>query len=340
MENETENFVKADQNLTPKQKAIDQIRAWLMDGTLDAEDLKTISHTDHEKPQDIMVRRINLSEIFYYLGGAIVFLGIVVLVGQNWDVLNGFARVALTFGVGLVFYFVGAYLVNNKISDKVSLPFFLLAGLLIPPGMYVLFDTLNIQGASIWIHTFIWGLSFIVFWFSESVFKKSILTFFTAVYGLLFFYAGTDWLFGQASTKLDYNYFAYRVLIVGLVYLIIGHFIKLESFRNVLKWLFNLVGLFMFLGASLSLGGYKPDQNLFWEMIFPFLSFGAVYLSTIKKSRIYLIVGSIFLMGYFGKITAEYFSNSLGWPITLIVMGLLMIGIGYWSVQINRKYLN
>lgn len=324
------------ENSESKQQAISQIQEWMNSGVLDQQDLSNI-RTNGEN--QLLAHRLHLSEIFYYLGALIIFLGISVLVGQNWEVLNSITRVLLTLGAGVVFYVVGVALVNNKISDKISVPFFLLSGFLIPSGLYILFDSVKVNSFSVWLHAFIWGISFLLFWLSEVYFRKIILTLFTCVFGLFFFFALTDWVLGTAELKLEYNYFAYRVLIAGFVYLVIGYIYRENNFRSSLVWFLNLVGLGMFLGASMYLGGFKPQQNLFWELLFPFLSFGAIYFSMILKSRVYLIIGTLFLMGYFSKITAEYFSDSLGWPITLIIIGLLMIGIGYWSVQINRKYL-
>jgi hypothetical protein len=316
-------------------QAIMQIQQWLRNGVVTPEDLNMLKSQDNNQ---VLTRRLHLSEIFYYLGALIIFLGISVLVGQNWEALNSITRVLLTLGAGVVFYVVGVALVNNKISDKISVPFFLLSGFLIPSGLYILFDSVKVNSFSVWLHTFIWGISFLFFWLSEVYFRKIILTLFTCIFGLFFFFALTDWVLGAAELKLEYNYFAYRVLTAGFVYLILGYIYQENNFRSVLVWFLNLAGLGMFLGASMYVGGFKPEQNIFWELLFPFLAFGAIYLSTIIKSRAYLIIGTLFLMGYFGKITTEYFSDSLGWPITLIVIGLLMIGIGYWSVQINRKY--
>jgi len=49
--------------------------------------------------------------------------------------------------------------------------------------------------------------------------------------------------------------------------------------------------------------------------------------------------GTIFLMAYILKITSEYFSTGLGWPIALVIAGLAMIGVGFMSFSIKKKYL-
>lgn len=42
-------------------------------------------------------------------------------------------------------------------------------------------------------------------------------------------------------------------------------------------------------------------------------------------------------MGYILKITSEYFADSLGWPLALMIAGFGMIGVGYLTVYIKRK---
>ena len=57
------------------------------------------------------------------------------------------------------------------------------------------------------------------------------------------------------------------------------------------------------------------------------------------KSKALLLTSTIFLIVHFVYITGRYFADSLGWPISLIVLGLIIIGLGYGSVEVNKKYL-
>jgi len=45
-------------------------------------------------------------------------------------------------------------------------------------------------------------------------------------------------------------------------------------------------------------------------------------------------------MAYILKITFEYFSSGLGWPLALVIAGLAMIGVGYMSISLKKKYLS
>jgi len=63
-------------------------------------------------------------------------------------------------------------------------------------------------------------------------------------------------------------------------------------------------------------------------------------MSTHLKSRIFLIFGSLALGAYLTKITAEYFSDSLGWGFSLVVVGFLLMGVAYLAVRVNRRYVS
>ena len=79
---------------------------------------------------------------------------------------------------------------------------------------------------------------------------------------------------------------------------------------------------------------------MFWELIYPGLVFGALFLSVHIKSKAFLTWGTLFLMAYILKITSEYFSSGLGWPLALVIAGLAMIGVGYMSLSLKKKYLS
>jgi hypothetical protein len=110
--------------------------------------------------------------------------------------------------------------------------------------------------------------------------------------------------------------------------------------RRALSDLLYSFGSLAFLGAALSLGGWKPSQNAFWELVFPGLVFVVLYASVHLKSRPLLAVGSLFLASYLVKITNEYFKDSLGWPLALVISGLALMGVGYLTLRLKRRYLN
>ena len=79
-------------------------------------------------------------------------------------------------------------------------------------------------------------------------------------------------------------------------------------------------------------------QNVFWELIFPGLALATLFVSVPLKAKSFLTFGALFLMSYILKITAEYFTSGLGWPLALVLAGLMLIAVGYLYVFIKKKY--
>ena len=52
-----------------------------------------------------------------------------------------------------------------------------------------------------------------------------------------------------------------------------------------------------------------------------------------------LVVASVMLMGYIMKLTSEYFAGDLGWPLALVIAGLLLMAVGYLAFVMNKRYL-
>jgi hypothetical protein len=129
----------------------------------------------------------------------------------------------------------------------------------------------------------------------------------------------------------------YRFLTTGLAYGLLAYAFS-EDDRQALTGALYGFGILFFLGAAYMLGGYKPSQNYFWEMIFPGLTLGTLFLSVYLKSKSFLTFGALYLIAYIGKITVEYFKDSFGWPLSLVLIGFALMGIGYGAFHLNSEY--
>lgn len=283
--------------------------------------------------------RVNSSEVLYYIGGAIVFLGIAIMVAGSWEALSSFSRILATLGSGIVAYVLGSFFIKEERFGSLSSAFFLISALVLPIGLFTVYQTagLPIEGGLTqilitFVLTAVFGLSY---WF----YRKIIFTLFTIIFSTGLFLSVTSTLLGGHPT-FGYQIYLYQILVVGLSYLLLGYqFASNPEHRPLTSWLYSFGCLAVF-GAALALGGWSPDQNAAWEVLFPGLVFGAIFLGIHLRSRSLLFWGAVFLMGYILKITAEYFSEGLGWPLALVIAGLSLIGVGYYIFYLNRKYLS
>lgn len=284
-------------------------------------------------------KRVGIAEILYYIGAAIVFLGIVILVAQNWKTLGFGPRVLATMGGGLAAYSVGLIFSRDERLETAAPAFFLISALIMPVGLYVIFDNAGIRVSSYGYQSLISGILFATYLASFFVFRKSIFVLFSILYGTWLFFSLTSYLLVKGPQFDEQDFYMYRALFAGISYMLLGHAFSKTRY-SAISGLLNNFGLLGFLGAALALGGEKPRQNVFWELIYPGLVFGILFLSVHLKSKAYLVWGTIFLMLYLLKITSEYFTKGFGWPLALVMLGLSLIGVGYMSVSIKRKYLS
>jgi hypothetical protein len=54
-------------------------------------------------------------------------------------------------------------------------------------------------------------------------------------------------------------------------------------------------------------------------------------------SRTLLLVSTFALLGFLGYYTEEYFADVTGWPIALMIMGFLLIGVSAYAVKLGQK---
>ena len=64
-----------------------------------------------------------------------------------------------------------------------------------------------------------------------------------------------------------------------------------------------------------------------------------IWLSTVLRSRTLLATGTIALLVYVGYFSGRHFADSVGWPLLLILLGGLMMGVGTAAVRLHRRYI-
>lgn len=321
-----------------KEEVLQSVRALAASGSLTKEELLGV-YEDAAKSGGLSpAHKLGVATILYYAGGAIIFLGIVFLVQQNWTLLSPFTRILVTLGSAIAAYVTGVLLGLDKRSEAVGRVFHLIAALILPAGLYVVFGNAGFDTGSSGTMTLISGMLFAVYLVSFLFDRRVFFLLFEIVFGTWFFFAVTGALMDQNRALDTSAFLEYRFLLTGLAYLFLGYGFRLSRWKPLTGSLYGF-GLLMSLGAALALGGWSPNQNSFWEIIFPVLVFGTLFASVYLRSKAFLVFGGIFLMAYISKITAEYFSDSLGWPLALVIAGLLLIGTGYLTVYLNRKYI-
>lgn len=290
------------------------------------------------KKDTALTRHLNIAEILYYIGGLIVFSGIVILVYQHWSELNTFSRISITLGSAIISYITAVIFTKYEKYEPLSHVFFLISALLSPIGMSIFIYEMKISISFIATQLAISSILLTLYLSSYYIFRKVLFIILNIIFGTWLFFSFTEWVLNGSPAVSMFHLTEYRFLLTGLSYISLGYFFSERDERSLSSPLYSF-GVIALLGATFALGGYSPNQNSLWELLFPLVNFAVIYLSVYLKSKSFLTFGTIFLMAYIGKITTEYFANSLGWPLSLVIAGLAIIAIAFISINLNKKYL-
>jgi hypothetical protein len=324
-----------------KQQLLGELRERIQDGTISKKEVEQLfAVTNEPAGRESLQKHVNLQQIIYYIGGAVVFLGLTFLISQNWYAFNAPARVLITLGAAVAAYAMGFLFSKRDDTVGVSQPFFLISALLMPVGIAVSLYEGKWSLSSNLAMIVVSGLSLIIYGVSLKHFKSNLQLLFTVIFGSWLFFAVTAWLVEASSAPYlgDSDYFFYRAFAVGASYLLLGYYLRETRYAPMAGPLY-FFGSIAFLGSALVLGGWTPDQKVAWELVYPLLSLGIVFWSTQAKSQSMLLWGAIFFMGYLVKISSEYFADSIGWPTALMISGLGMIAVGYFAFRIKKQYI-
>lgn len=280
-----------------------------------------------------MLAHFSVTKMLYVLGAAIVIIGIIIFVAQVWEDIGTLGRILVTLGLGLLFAAIGSLLLNQKPEENLGPIFHFIGGMLIPGGAIVTLNELSLDVVSLWPITITFGAIFAFYLLLNFVHKHAILTFFAIANGTAFIYLIMESIIDEPF-YMHNDLYAYLTMVVGVSYLLLSH-----AFRD--GWNKHLIGALYFFGTLGFLGAAfsRVWDSVPWQMLYFLIVIGGLFLSVYMRSRVILVLSTIFLIAHVSFVTGKYFADSLGWPIALIILGLMFIGLGYTSITINRKYI-
>ncbi len=304
-----------------RKDALEQICALMMAHQIKLSDISSSlnqSETDEKEPSTSLLQRVMI-----YIGGAFVFAGLCVYIGMIWDDLDSLSRVILSLGSGFVAFILGLFAMGDQRLDKAATPLFLIAAALEPVGLFVFMDeylphTGDVAKAATFVFAFMLIQKFVAFIATN----KTSLLFFSVFFFFSFLYSLISWIDLDAPSS---------VMTMGASMLMISWGISRTGHKTITSF-------YYFWGAVMvSLAAFDVVKYSSLDILLIAVAALIIYLSTVAASRTLLTVGVISLLGYLGYFTDEYFKDITGWPVALIIMGLVMIGISVFAVKLGKK---
>jgi hypothetical protein len=239
----------------------------------------------------------------------------------------------VTLGLGLIFAASGSILLKQKPGDEIGAIFHCIGGLLIPGGAMVTLSELSVEIVTLWPIAITFGVIFAFYLALNAIHKHPVLTFFAIANGTAFIF-----IFVEAMVDGSFyehgDLYAYLTMVTGASYLLLAHSFR-SGWNKILLGALYLFGSGAFLGATFS----RVDGSVPWQLAYFPIVLGGLFLSIYMRSRSILIMSTGFLIAHVTFITGEYFADSMGWPISLVILGLVFIGLGYASITINKKFI-
>ncbi|MBI4086954.1 hypothetical protein HY416_03155 [Candidatus Kaiserbacteria bacterium] len=280
-----------------------------------------------------LLANMSVTKILYVLGVAIVITGLLFFVWQIWEDIGSGSRIAITLGLGILTTALGSVLFAQKPGESIGPIFHTIGGTLIPGGALVTLYELGHDFTSLWPVVYVFGAIFVFYLLLLTVQRHAVLAFFAVANGTTFLYLLVGTMLAE-TYYYDSDIYAYLTMAIGASYILLAY-ASGDGWNKPLAGLLRFFGAVGFLGAAFS----EVFDSWLWELgYFPIVIFG-LFLAVSMKSRSILVVSTLFLLAHLSYITSEYFADSIGWPISLVILGFICIGLGYASITINKRYI-
>jgi hypothetical protein len=266
-----------------------------------------------------------IRRMFAYLSGISIFSGICAYINMFWHAMNSYERVIITLGSGIVLYVIAIVFTKDQRYSRAAAPLFQMAAVLQPTGLFVaLSEWWTPMPNDNWSAFLVFGVMALQQGLTFKQIRISTLLFFTIAFGSLTFAAAFDII------GLKYNINA-SIIGLSLISLLYG-INKVRPTSMTAFW--YLIGSMLFLANM-----FDILQDTPFEVLYLGITCFMVYISVISHSRTLMTVSVGAMLSYIAYFTIQNFVDSIGWPITLILLGLLFSGISAEAWKIKAKYI-
>jgi len=313
--------------------------------------------------------------LFSYLGAIFILAGISTYIGMFWDTMGGVMRVAVTLGVGYILLIVLVSALHENKFPKLIFPLTLASVFMMTSGWFILINELypkvdNWRVPVLFVFAMMALHQAVLF----GKFQRTVMAFLALIFVYGFMDIALDllavpfayvaivlgaslFLVGTALEKTPQRVLTEPALLIAICWMNSGLFERLTAFSSA-NWASLITGLcIIFAAYGMDKAGRYPRliivgyffgsimvysglfdlvENTPAELIFLAVTASILYVCVVLQSRALLLTTVIAMLGFIGYFSEKYFANSLGWPITLVLMGIAFLGIGAIALKVKK----
>lgn len=299
----------------------DDLKRWVDAGLIDAGQAESISAFEESRRPEGQVGRG--MEAVAYLGASLVLVALGILASEFWDRLQPWGQFGLSAIVTAVLFVVGYFLgqSDEPAIDRAQMFSWLLTVAGVAMTVFVVFDRiLDFESQDTFL--FVSLLSFVAsagLWF----YRKSVLQIaamgitaaITVVSLIEQIDTAPDWIFGLSLAAL------------GTVWLLLTWGGVLKPVRT--SYALGSIGVLL---IALPEGGQMP-----WPLLGLLAGLILMALSVRLDQTVLLGLGVAGLFLYIPMTIFEWFGESLGVPVALLITGLVLLGVVVATIRLRRE---
>lgn len=314
--------------------------------------------------------------LFTYLGAIFILAGIGTYIGTFWQSMGSVMRVVVTLGVGYILLIVLVSALHEKKYPKLILPLALASVLMMTSGWFVLIHEVFPRGDN-WrlAALFVFGVMSLHQGVLFGKYRGTVLAFTALFFVYGFMQVGLDlldvpftyiaivlgaslFLVATALEDTPHRVLAAPALLIGICWMNSGLFDRIALATSV-SWASLLTGMCVmsaayglhkaerysgltslgyFIGAIMAYSGlFDFVHDTSFELVYLAVTASMLYACVVLQSRALLFTTVIAMLGFIGYYSAKHFANSLGWPVTLVLMGVAFLGVGTLAIKVRRR---
>jgi hypothetical protein len=317
--------------------------------------------------------------LFVYLGAIFILAGISAYVGMFWNSMGSAMRVLVTLGVGYILLVVLISALHENKFPRLILPLALAATIVMTGGWFVLIHEIFPKGDN-WraavLAVFGVMAAHQAALFAKYQLTVLALTSLFFVYGFMqvgldllgvpmayiAVFLGTSlFLVATELEKTRYRMIAEPALLIGALWLHGGLFDLVATSASAdwacfivgvgviftaygldkVELYSRLAGLGYFFGSIFAYAGlFDLSHNTSFELLYLAVTASMLYACVVLQSRALLFTTVIAMLGFIGYYTSKHFVNSLGWPVTLVLMGVAFLGVGTLAIKVRKAVVS